>query len=328
MTVTARAYPPLGAIDVAPSQNGGRASARSPEQVLQLVRLHAATLDDLERSRKALGNRVGAALRSSGIPKGQAKRIVQAVQQFGSEALTGEDMLALTTFGLNDVFASFHATVELEERVETMLIRSWRQHPMAPWAKSVSGVGEKSIARLVSEIGDPLVRVIGEWQGEGEARSWVETGREPRTFAQLCAYVGHGDARRRKRQGMSQDEAFRLGNPAAKMRVYLIAEAGMKGACRTCRLASRQRKEEGEVAYAPPPAGCTCAETHPLRHAYNVARAKYATRLHTEEDAPRTLNPGDPWAAAHQHAAAMRFVGKAFLKLLWKEANKGGSTCP
>lgn len=81
------------------------------------------------------------------------------------------------------------------------LLRLWRQHPLAEWAERVRGVGEKTLARLIAEIGDPADR---------------------KTVSQLWAYCGY-DPTRRHRKGMTQDEALACGNPNAKKRCYLIA---------------------------------------------------------------------------------------------------------
>lgn len=82
-----------------------------------------------------------------------------------------------------------------EHQAELELIRAWRLHPLAPWAKNIQGVGEKSIARLISHTGDPAERP---------------------NVAKLWAYCGLGDPARKRRRGMTGEEALALGNPDAK----------------------------------------------------------------------------------------------------------------
>lgn len=101
-----------------------------------------------------------------------------------------------------------HALMETEARLaaieheaELELVRLWRKHPLAPWAKNIRGVGEKSIARLFAEIGDPADRP---------------------NVAKLWSYCGLNPDRQR-RKGMSQEEALACGNPRARKQLWLIA---------------------------------------------------------------------------------------------------------
>lgn len=97
------------------------------------------------------------------------------------------------------------AAVEHETVLE--LQRAWRRHPLAAWAKLYVGVGEKSIARLLGTIGDPADRP---------------------NVAKLWQYCGHGNPHLKRFKGMTQEQAFMLGNPAAKKTVYLIATCMLK----------------------------------------------------------------------------------------------------
>jgi transposase len=164
--------PPARAI--APPTSSAEAPAR--DALLEQIRLLGRTLDDLERMRVMGGNRVAAFERELGLKM------------------------------------DYHDVIQKQLRVaehiaELELKRAWRKHPLAPWALSVRGVGEKSIARLIAEIGDPAERP---------------------NPGKLLAYCGHGEALRRHHKGMSQDELFRCGNPRAKKQVWLIATAMLK----------------------------------------------------------------------------------------------------
>lgn len=113
--------------------------------------------------------------------------------------------------------------------------------------------------------------------------------------AKLWAYCGHGEPTRRRGRGMTQAELFACGNPEAKKRVYLLA--------------SQFRRTPGS----------------PYRLVYDEARERYRDRVHESAcvrcgPAGKPAPAGSPWTLAHQDAAALRFVGKVFLRDLWHAA--------
>jgi transposase len=204
----------------------------------------AELVDDIERVRIATGNRVGALERTFGSSLPHLDAVLTQLQH-------------------------------VEDIAERELRRAWRQHSLAAWAKSIAGLGEPSIARLIAVIGDPAER-------SNPAKLW--------------AYCGHGDpARSRLRRGAGQDELLARGSPEAKKRVWLIARQFVR------------------------------TPGSPYRAVYDAARAKYADRVHASPCArcgPRgqPAQAGSPWSPGHQHAAAIRAVGKAFLVDLWRAA--------
>lgn len=216
----------------------GRPSA--PPELLATIRTLGGILDDLERVRIMSTNRVAAQEREYGSAVPHLDVILDPIRRAEHEA------------GLE-------------------LVRAWRTHPLAPWAKSILGVGEKSIARLISHTGDP--------------------GERP-NVAKLWAYCGLGDPARKRRKGMTQEEAFRLGNPAAKKQCWLIGEAFVK------------------------------TRGGPYRAVYDAAREQYSDRVHAEAcvrcgPAGKPAPAGSPWSLKHQHEAAKRKAVKAFLRDLW-----------
>lgn len=65
--------------------------------------------------------------------------------------------------------------------------------------------------------------------------------------------------------------------------------------------------------------------TSPYRTVYDEARERYAERLHETPclrcgPSGHPAQPGSPWNLGHQHAAAIRYIGKRFLLDLWREA--------
>jgi hypothetical protein len=121
---------------------------------------------------------------------------------------------------------------------------------------------------------------------------WNEAeGRPRRGVAELWQFCGHGDpARSKRRKGVKVEHS-----PQAKMRTYLVAVSCMK------------------------------VMNSPYRQVYERGRVKYAESVHAEpcvrcgpqgQPAPA----GSPLSAGHQHARALRLVGKAVLKDLFVEA--------
>jgi len=168
-----------------------------------------------------------------------------------------------------DLVQEHLAAVEHEAELE--IKRVWRRHPLRKWAADYPGVGEKLIARLIAEIGDP--------------------GERPNP-AKLWAYCGLGDPARKRKQGMTQEEAFKLGNPKAKKLCWLIGESFVK------------------------------VNRGPGRERYDEARLRYADRVHSTAcvrcgPSGKPALSGSPWSLKHQHEAAKRYAVKMFLKELW-----------
>jgi hypothetical protein len=162
------------------------------------------------------------------------------------------------------------------------------------WQKESTGIGEHLLARLLGVIGHPVHALPHHWEpnpefdpdkpaGDNNPKR-VLVADEPldRSLSQLWAYCGHGDPTRKRREGMSQEDALRLGNPRAKTLVYLLAES--------CMVTGKGKAH----AY--------------YRAVYDDARELYATRVSTDED---------KWTDKRRHLAALRRVGKEILKDLW-----------
>lgn len=162
--------------------------------------------------------------------------------------------------GYGDVFnARMAPVVEAMEKAEAAarlaMVRTYRltvTPAVREWQQTSLGIGEHTIARLLGIIGDPCVKIVHKWEGTGSDRSLLVADPEWRTVSELWSYCGHGDAARRKRKGMSADEAFMLGSPGAKSTVWNIAVA------------------------------CIKVNRGPYREAYDEARTKYAERDWTD----------------------------------------------
>jgi hypothetical protein len=235
---------------------------------LTVLRALAVTLADLQKMRIMSGNRIAAAERAYG------------------DALPH----------LHEVHEPL---LDAEQRAERMLRQVWRRHPLAPWAKTIPGCGEKLIARLIAVVGEPSLRVVGHWaRTETSGRVWVVERYEERTAGQLLAYCGHGEPRRSERVArMTQAEVFKHGNPAAKQAAWKLGYQFMR------------------------------TRGSPYRDIYTAERARYTDKLHARAcprcgPAGRPALPGSPWSNNHAHHAAIRNTTHAFLIDLWRESRR------
>lgn len=210
--------------------------------------------------------------------------------------------------------------------------------PIRAWQKASPGIGEHLLARLLGTIGDPRWAQPYHWEAApdgAESRSdpmspaprRVLVADEPfeRNVAKLWAYCGHGDPTRRRRKGMTAEDGAALGNPRAKMLTHLLAEATMKcvGSDAGGVAESSEVPRPTDTTGGGPPTPGTkptllpaARRRSPYRDTYDQAKERYADRV--DDD-------GKPWTPAHQHAAALRLVGKEILRDLWLAA---GDRCP
>lgn len=163
--------------------------------------------------------------------------------------------------------------------------------PIRAWQKATPGIGEDLLARLLGHLGDPRWATPHHWEGTGAARVLVTDPPFERTVSQLWQYAGHGRPGR-VTKGMSAPELAALGSPNLKMLVHLNAEACMK------------------------------TRTSPYRLVYEQARQDYTGKVHTVEcvrcgPSGKPAQVDTPWNPGHQHAAALRKVGKEILRDLW-----------
>jgi hypothetical protein len=200
----------------------------------------------------------------------------------------------------------FAKHIEAMERTEhecsLMLARCYRRVVPAAirqWQQDTPGIGEALLARLLGHLGHPVLAMPHHWQGKGTDRQLVADVPCERTVSQLWQYCGHGDPARRIAKGMSAEDLAAIGSPRLKMLVHLNAEACMK-----C-------------------VGTTRSRRSPYRDVYEARRLVTADRVHAAPcvrcgPSGRPAAEGSPWSAAHQHADALRIVGKEILRDLWR----------
>ena len=187
-----------------------------------------------------------------------------------------------------------HVTELMLVRRYRSLVRTWLPG-IEQWQVTYGGLGEKLVARLLGHLGHPKIATPSHFETKGGNR--VQVFEEPyeRLISQLWSYCGHGDPERKLTKGMTQQDLLAMGNPRLKMLVHLLAEASIKN----------PGKQDPKY-----------------RKIYEHRRDVTATRVHAKEckrcgpsGKPALIN--SPWSKAHQHADALRIVGKEMLRDLW-----------
>lgn len=185
--------------DDTPIEDGHRASGTQVSRTvpdLLTLRIFAEVFDDLQKQRIATANR----MERGGIDPTFMEATMARLEEAEKEA----------------------------RKVMRLCYRATVPQCIRDWQKDTIGIGEHLLARLIGAIGHPVHTTVYEWEGTGAERILVEVGPMERTVSQLWSYCGCGDPARRRRAGMSAEEAAATGNPRAKMLVHLLAEACMK----------------------------------------------------------------------------------------------------
>lgn len=246
--------------------------------------------------------------------------------------------------------------------------------PIREWQKANGGIGEHLTARLLGQIGHPVVATPSHWEGTGAKRVLVEDPAFNRTMRQLWQYAGHGDPERSRRvKGATAEQVAAAGQPKAKMVLHLIAECAIKqpgrrwtpergghwatdtepggdahrpreshpvhGAAPGTNLDDAHRLAESHGSggvVEPSPHAHEESDSHSLdgvwkyRAVYEMARTRYTDRTHVAPcvrcgPSGKPAAEGSPWSLSHQHAAALRLVGKEILRDLWAVAGGGAA---
>lgn len=211
-----------------------------------------------------------------------------------------------------DMLVGILAAAKLSEKMAGAAMRKCfaRAFPeVAAWVKTTPGLGDHSVARLLGEIGHPVIATPYRWEANTSKRE-MESGTIPerilvpdgepyvRSVGQLWAYCGVG-APERRRRGMSAEDALALGKPSAKTLVYLIALGTMKldGSSYT-----RTKKSDEPERGSSPKVETVHRKRSPYRDVYDLRKAVTTDR---------------EWTDGHRSADALRIVGKQFLADLY-----------
>jgi hypothetical protein len=202
------------------------------------------------------------------------------------------------------------ASEALQARALKKAYRKVAVREVQEWQKAHNGIGEHLLARLLGVIGDPYIARRRFWrEGDTDAgedkKVLVEAAPFKRRVYNLYAYCGHGDPARKKFRGMTQKDAMALGSPEAKMLIHLLAESCMK----------QVKKDPDGVMHS----------TSVYRDVYDDARIHYEDRVHAADcvrcgPSGKPALAGSPWSQKHKHMAALRKVGKAIIRDLWRAA--------
>jgi len=240
------------------------------------------SLYDTEGLRKSVNNRLNAMTRDGADADG----IIRGL------GLPEDDPMVVNTKALADALLGAEAATikEIEKFVKKSIYRDF--------VKNNLGMGAKTVGRLLGALGDPYIATIHVKDDKGEPTG--EKILRTRTLRELWAYSGYavdnGEARRRKK-GMTQEDAFALGNPQIKMRVFLLAESAMKAG-------------KGKVV------------GNKFRLIYEADKLRSENALHNVAcvrcgTSGKPAQPGTPLKDAHRHAQALRRVSKEILRDLW-----------
>lgn len=142
--------------------------------------------------------------------------------------------------------AALRFQTSAKREFEKLIRKEWRKHPLAPWAKDIRGLGEHSVAYLMAKLNGsarwayPKFWVEG--NGSGHKRELHLGEPYERSLSQLWSYCTVGDPARKRHKGMTQEEAFGLGNQAIGPRLHLIAESFIKSRNERYRLVYDERR--------------------------------------------------------------------------------------
>lgn len=142
-----------------PSVSGNLLPTANPESAPKndapsaaLLALAAASLDDMERTRISMANRIRAMRDDHGLA---------ASPEYDRAVLILEALEA----------AEHQSILELQ--------RAMRKHPLGPWVKRTVGIGEKQGARLLAALDDPYWNHAEDRPRRGPAELWAYCGLKP-----------------------------------------------------------------------------------------------------------------------------------------------------
>jgi hypothetical protein len=203
---------------------------------------------------------------------------------------------------------AYERLAAVEHELSLILGRVYRRDvepEIVAWQRTTTGVGEHQLARLLGIIGHPVHSRRHHWEDDPSGKHvCIDDGPFDRRVSDLWSYCGVGDPARKRRKGMSQEDAMSSGRSAAASIIHEIARSCVKAA-------GGVGKHGKAVALSP------------YRALYDEARSRYA---------PRSAADAGTWAKHEPHVypstcdeerckhcdnASVRLVAKAILRDLW-----------
>lgn len=247
-----------------------------------LLGLLAATVDDLENTRKATANRYRQLTRVGPDADGRHRGL--GLSASAPDVARMSDLLSALGGSKQD------GSGGIEHQAILALQRQMRVHPLwKSWGVHQKGIGEKQLARLLAAIGDPY---------------WNDLHNRPRTVSQLCAYTGfhvvHPD-------GQACPDTHRTAAAG-------VAPSRTKG--QKANWSTPARMRVWNIV-----SSCIKSQGH-YYEVYLLAREKYQDATHSVQcvrcgPSKKPALPGSPLSDAHKHARAVRYTAKEILKDLW-----------
>ena len=206
---------------------------------------------------------------------------------------------------------------ESRKKIGADLTRLYEQ--LAPIAiidfqKATPGLGELYMAQLIGVVGDFKTYTEAWWeentQPTGDSPMTSEPGDEDGSLSpgdsptrtdkrvlvtgatltcgvrDVWSYCGHGDARRRRRKGQTQEESFSAGSPLAKTIIHMMADFALR------------------------------LNGNPDKNGKARAMCPYYPKYVEWKEASKAAHPD--WNPGHCHNHAIRKVAKAILKDIWR----------
>lgn len=131
-----------------------------------------------------------------------------------------------------DKFAGPRAAIEAaEHELSLQLVRCYRRVipiEIRDWVSNSAGIGDRLIARLLGQLGHPRIATPYHWEGTGSERILISDPPYERSVSQLWSYCGWGDPLRKRRVGMTAEDAAGLGKTRLKPIVWNIAVGAIK----------------------------------------------------------------------------------------------------
>lgn len=163
--------------------------------------------------RRALGWRYDTEEAARSKINKRAGAIVAAAMAGKAQKTDDAAVVAIVSVDLLKVALAIAPLAEARHEIELEMVRLARRLPVAPWAKSVRGLGEKALAVIVGEAGDLGAYAPDRCGKAGKLRKRLG----------LAPYNGHAYSQWRSKGGLTAEEWTDAGyKPARRAEMYAV----------------------------------------------------------------------------------------------------------